>query len=176
MSQAQINCACTGWKPIPHGWCGARRLHRPRGARAATAVVVACVVLVGGCGEDTGQPEVVLRVANWGGAQVESDFVRLERTFEREFEEAHPGVDVRIEQIPGHGQYAPKLLMMHVAGSMPDVIQFDASSGAVFIDNGVLRDLVPFIKADQSFDLDNYFETVTATARRGDAIYTIPLR
>ncbi len=137
--------------------------------------VLLLVVFVGACGEETAQPEIVLRVANWSGAQVESSFVKLERTFREEFEAAHPGVSVRIEQIPGHGQYAPKLLMMHVAGSMPDVIQLDASSGAVFIDNGVLRDMVPFIEADAGFELDDYFENVIDIARRGDALYTIPL-
>ena len=75
-----------------------------------------------GCGEGSENETIILRVANWGGAQVESDFMRLERQIVREFEEQHPGVSVRVEQIPGHGQYAPKLLMMHVTGSVPDVV------------------------------------------------------
>jgi multiple sugar transport system substrate-binding protein len=179
----------------PHGRCGARPLHvwdrfptghlGRGGARPphwlagwpsrSLAVVALLGLLIGGCGEEAEQSEAVLRVSNWGGAQVDSEFMKLEHIFQQEFEAAHPGVRVQIEQIPGYGQYAPKLLMMHVAGSMPDVIALDASSAAVFINNGVVRDLVPFIEQDETFDLDNYFETVTATARRGDAIYTIPL-
>lgn len=118
---------------------------------------------------------MVLRVANWGGAQVESEFMRLEREIREEFEAAHPGVRVQIEQIPGSGQYAPKLLMMHVTGSVPDVVTLDASSAAVFIDNNVLWDLVPFIENDGGIDLDDYFENVVKIARRGDALYAIPL-
>jgi len=139
---------------------------------------VAVVSLVGGCADDEQAVTTVLRVANWGGAQVESEFMRLERTIWEEFETTHPGVRVQVEQIPGRGQYAPKLLMMHVAGSVPDVIQLDASSAAVFIDNGVLLDLAPFVERDQKqkeFDLGNYFVKVLDVARRGDAIYTIPL-
>ena len=131
-----------------------------------------------GCGEQAEQPEIILRVSNWGGAQVESDFMRLERQFTREFEAQHPGVSVRVEQIPGYGQYAPKLLMMHVTGSVPDVIHLDASSAAVFIDNGVVGDLTPYIEKDQAagkFSLDDYFENVVNIDRRGDELYAIPL-
>jgi len=131
-----------------------------------------------GCGEQAEQPDVVLRVVNWGGAQVESDFMRLERQITKEFEDLHPGVKVRVEQIPGHGQYAPKLLMMHVTGSVPDVIHLDASSAAVFIDNGVVRDLAPYVEQDEAagkFSLDDYFESVVDIDRRGDKLYAIPL-
>jgi multiple sugar transport system substrate-binding protein len=49
---------------------------------------------------------------------------------------------------------------------MPDVIHLDASSAAVFIDNGVLRDLSPSIARDPTFRIDDYFESVVAIARR----------
>jgi len=128
-----------------------------------------------GCREDAEEGVKVLRVANWGGVQVDSEFMRLERKIREEFEQLHPGVRVRFEQIPGPGQYAPKLLMMHVTGSVPDVVHLDASSAAVFIDNGVLRDLSPFIERDADFDLEGYFENVTRIAARGDRLYAIPL-
>lgn len=143
--------------------------------------ILLAVIVAGGCersADATGAGETILRVANWGGAAVDSDFMKLERQIIREFEQRHPGVRVRVEQIPGAGQYAPKLLMMHVAGSVPDVIQLDASSAAVFIDNGVLRDLMPYVRRDQRagmFHLDDYFANVTAIARRGAALYAIPL-
>ncbi len=118
--------------------------------------------------------QVVLRVANWGGIAVESEFMRLEREIREEFERQH-GVRVQFEQIPGHGQYAPKVLMMHVTGSVPDVVTLDASSAAVFINNDVLRDLTPFIEGDQAFELGDYFENAVNIARRGEALYAIPL-
>ncbi len=145
--------------------------------RAARLILgsVAIVSLAGGCADDEQAATTVLRVANWGGAQVEPEFVRLERRFREEFEVLHPGVRLRVEQIPGPGQYAPKLLMMHVTGSVPDVIHLDASSAAVFIDNHVLRDLTPFVESDPGFDLSEYFENVVNIARRGDELYAIPL-
>jgi ABC-type glycerol-3-phosphate transport system substrate-binding protein len=92
-----------------------------------------------------------------------------EREIREAFEALHPGVQVQFEMIPGQdGQYAPKLLMMHVAGSMPDVIHLDASSAAIFIDNGVLRDLSPMIARDPDFCIEDYFESVVAIARRDE--------
>jgi len=129
----------------------------------------------GGCAREDEPSTTVLRVANWTGPDVEPGLVRLERQFRQEFEAAHPGVRLQMEQIPGYGQYTPKLLMMHVAGCMPDVIHLDASAAAVFIDNGVLRDLTPLIESDPQFDLTQYFEPVVEVARRGSSLYAIPL-
>ena len=144
-----------------------------RGLLIAAAILACCPL---SCGKDEEQPEkIVLRVANWGSPMVENDFMRIEREITAEFERRHPGVRVQIEQIPGLGQYAPKLTMMHIAGCMPDVVHLDASSAAVFVDNGVLRDLTPIIKADPSFDLSMYFERAADIARRGDKLYAIPL-
>lgn len=132
-------------------------------------------VLLGGCGEQPDSRGVILRVANWGSPAVVSDFLKLERTLQAEFEAAHPGVRVVVEQIPGEGQFTPKVLMMHVTGSTPDVIQLDASAGAVFIDNQVVRDLTPLMRGDASYRSTDYFENVLAVFSRGDACYAIPL-
>jgi len=144
--------------------------------RLAHSAALALLTIAGacGCGEDAGG-KAVLRVANWAGAQVESKFAQLEREFREEFDAAHPGVYTRPEPIPGYGQYAPKLLMMHITGSVPDAIQLDASSAAVFIRNGVLRDLTPFIENDPDFKLGDYFENVADIFRFEGGLYAIPL-
>jgi multiple sugar transport system substrate-binding protein len=145
--------------------------------RAARLILgtVAVVSLAGGCADDEQAATTVLRVANWGSPAVESSFMELERQILEEFEALHPGVRVQIEQIPGAGQYAPKLLMMHVTGSVPDVIHLDASSAAVFIDNDVLRDLTPLVENDPGFNLEDFFANVVDIARRGEKLYAIPL-
>jgi multiple sugar transport system substrate-binding protein len=50
----------------------------------------------------------------------------------------------------------------------------DASSAAVFIDNGLLADLMPFVRADPDFRLGDRFPNVVDIARRGDRLYAIP--
>ncbi len=147
----------------------------PANLRRGFVLLMASLVFFGACDRHASPETVVLRVANWGSPAVESGFLRLERELRREFERQHPGVRVEVEMIPGEGQYAPKLIMMHLADSMPDVIHLDAASAAVFIDNGVLRDLMPIIRADPQFDLERYFPNVVDIARRGDRLYAVPL-
>ncbi|HPF37978.1 MAG TPA: sugar ABC transporter substrate-binding protein [Phycisphaerae bacterium] len=117
----------------------------------------------------------ILRVANWEGPSVDAGFLLQERSLREEFERRHPGVRIKIENIPGEGQYVPKLLMMFVAKRAPDVLQLDASYASVFIDNDLLLDMTPIIESDTSFELDRYFRNVVDVARRGDALYAIPL-
>jgi multiple sugar transport system substrate-binding protein len=151
--------------------------------RSVSALVVSIPLAVlgtlsaccAGCGSGEEPAQVVLRVANWGSPAVETDFMKLEREIWDEFERTHPGVKLQIEQIPGPGQYAPKVLMMHLTGSVPDVIHLDASSAAIFINNDVLLDLAPFVKRDTDFDLDRFFENVLKIYQRGSRVYSIPL-
>src|SRR5262245_2175153 len=79
-----------------------------------------------GCGDAGGSSAATLRISNWLNAAVDPEFFKLERSLESEFEAAHPGVDMRIEPIPGVGQYAPKLLLLHAANAMPDAGYLDA--------------------------------------------------
>lgn len=121
-----------------------------------------------------GQP-TTLRVANWGSPMVESEFMRIEREIWGEFERRHPGVRLQIEQIPGEGQYRPKLIMEHVAGVAPDVASIDMSSGADFVNNGLLMDLRPFIEKDPDFKPSDFFDNLWSIASRDGRIYAVPL-
>ena len=138
------------------------------------AVTVALAVWAHRAGRGGEGGTIVLRVANWGGPGVDPSLMRIEREIREAFERRHGNVRVQVENIPGAGQYVPKLLMMYVAGNPPDVIMLDASSAAVFIDNDLLVDLAPLIAADASFRLDAYFPNVVDIARRGEALYAIP--
>ena len=118
--------------------------------------------------EETGR---VLRVSNWGGAGDDSEYDRQVQGLYRQFGEEND-CEVRIEGIPG--EYVQKMVLNHVAGTMPDVMVLDASSAAIFINNGVLSDLTPFIEKDKEFNLDDYYPNVVDIARRGDKIHAIP--
>lgn len=136
----------------------------------ALALCSACA-----CERDRPRDEVLLRIANWGGPANDPVFLRLEREIREEFMRLHPGVRVELEQIPGIGQYEPKLMMMFVADRAPDVFHLDASSAALFIDNDTLLDLRPFLDADPEVGPELYFETVLDITRRGEAIFALPL-
>lgn len=135
---------------------------------------VALVLCLAGC-QPAGQPKTVLRIAVWNAVGDDSDSARIEREVIEEFERLHPGVEVQMENIPGSQEYVRKLLLSFVAGAEPDVIRLDASSAAVFIENGVLRDLSTDIAGRDGIDLDEFFPNTVEIARRGDAVYAIPV-
>lgn len=142
--------------------------------RLAVAVIGLCVALTPGCVNPKTGGKTVLRVATWGGAGDDSEFTQTVRRLRREFEAENPGVEVREEAIPGPGEYVRKLLLSFIAGTEPDIITLDASSAAVFIENGVLLDLQPMIDRDPEFNLGDYYENVVNIARRGKELYAIP--
>lgn len=135
-------------------------------------LLVALAMVGIGCTGSRESGIVTLRVANWGGAGNDGEYERLVQKIYREFEAANPGVKIRVEGNPDN--YVSKMLLSFVAKSEPDVMMLDASSAAIFIANGVLKDLSPFIEEDSSFQLDDFFGHVVDIARREDNLYAIP--
>jgi len=128
------------------------------------AVLAAC-----GCGDQ--ESATVLRIANWGGAGEDGPFQQKVNEINRAFERAHPGVKVVIEGIPG--EYVQKMLLNHVADAMPDVMVIDASSAAVFIDNGILHDLNPRLDAEAGLR-KQFWPNVLGTYSRPGKQFGIP--
>jgi len=81
---------------------------------------------------------------------------------------------VRVEGIPGSGDYVNKMLLNFVANTQPDVMVLDASSAAVFVNNGLLTDLKPFIDKDPDVAIEDYYPNVVEIAKRGDHVYAVP--
>jgi multiple sugar transport system substrate-binding protein len=147
----------------------------------ATQTLLRCLVLTGtlcvalaGCVKSSDSSHVVIRMANWGGASEETEFEATIRRLREEFQRNNPGVEVRVERIPGSQEYVSKMLLSFVAGTEPDIMALDASSAAVFINNGVLLDLAPLIASDPTFRLADYYENVVSIAKRGDKLFAIP--
>ena len=122
-----------------------------------------------GAAKPNAQP--VVRIANWSGAGDDGEYERLIQGFYADFEKEH-NADVKVEGIPDG--YVPKMLLNFTAGAQPDVMVLDASSAAVFINNGMLEDLSPFIERDPEVSLDDYFKNVVDIGRRGKAVYALP--
>lgn len=139
---------------------------------AAGAALLAACVACGSCGLGDSRP--VLRVANWGGAGDDSELARTMAAVYKEFEDKH-GVRIQIEGVPGSQEYVNKMLLSFVARAEPDVMWLDASSAAVFINNGVLLDLAPLMAEDKSFDPQAFFPNVMGIAQRESKTFAVPL-
>lgn len=115
----------------------------------------------------------VLRVANWGGVSDDSDFAKVQQGLYEEFERRNPGVKVIIEGVPG-GEYVSKMMLAHIAGATPDILTLDASSSALFMNTGMLRDLNTYAEHDPEFKLSDFYPNILDIARRGKNLYAIP--
>ncbi|MBS1704875.1 MAG: sugar ABC transporter substrate-binding protein [Armatimonadetes bacterium] len=141
-----------------------------------TIAIGGCIAALAGCGEEgVLGTTVVLRVGNWGGAGDDNEFDRTLASIYRQFERENPGVKIMIEGVPDSQDYVRKTLLAYVANAEPDVIAIDASSSAIFIDNHIVRDLMPFVEADPDFNLSDYYPNVVDITRRGEAIHAIPM-
>ncbi|MBX3118069.1 MAG: sugar ABC transporter substrate-binding protein [Fimbriimonadaceae bacterium] len=117
--------------------------------------------------------KVVIRISNWGGVQDDNEYERTIKALYDQFEKENPDTDVVVERVAG--EYVPKMLLSFVAGAEPDIMTLDASSAAVFMNNGVLKDLSPLMEAEKDFNLDDYFPNVVDIARRGDKLFAVPI-
>lgn len=139
--------------------------------RWAPLSLVALALATLSCGKPASD-HVVLRLANWGGAGSDGEYEKLLKKIYAEFEAQNPGVKVRVENNPEG--YAAKMALSFIAKAEPDVMMLDASSAALFINNGVLADLAPIMDADSEFKKSDFFPNVMDIARRGDAYYAVP--
>lgn len=138
-------------------------------ARKAILAALTAALLSVSCG--LREEANVLRIANWGGAGEDSAFQRKVDEINRRFEASHPGTKIVIEGIPG--EYVQKMLLNHIAGAMPDVMVIDASSAAVFIDNGILSDLTPYFEKEPGLR-EQYWPNVLSVYARGNEQFGLP--
>lgn len=87
-----------------------------------------------------------------------------------EFERRHPGIRVRVQQIPWSAAHE-KLLTAHVGGTLPDVFQLGNTWLPEF---AALRALAPLDDALPAAGMEDIFPGVLAANRIGNHLYGLP--
>jgi len=118
------------------------------------------------------QPDGVIRFAHYGGYR---DFESWKRVIEA-FEQAHAGVRIRQEYIPGYGtQYDHKIRRQLLAGVAPDVFMVQDESFPHYADAS-LADLTDVIETRALQRLrDDFHSTATASFRHNGVPHALPL-
>lgn len=95
--------------------------------------------------EATKAPEpVTIRYANWNlGTEEENN---VQRQLVKKYMELNPHVTIEIVDMSGEGSWDDKLTAMAAKGQLPDV--FMADKTPLYVKNGWLADLTPFVSAD----------------------------
>ena len=111
-------------------------------------VVSALMILLAGCGSETGDGRTRITYAIWDKNQQPA----MEE-IARRFEETHPGIAVDVQLIPWN-QYWTKLEASAMSDTMPDVFWMHSQSFLRYASNGMLLDLTDL----EGFDTSAYPE------------------
>lgn len=118
----------------------------------------------------TGSAAVELVLYTW----TEVTELQANQALVTEFEQAHPGVKVRIQNVPGSREAMQKLQTMFSAGEPPDVMSLHGAYYLPFASKGVLADLEPLIAQDPDFDLSDFYPRLVELCRWQGKLYSLP--
>jgi multiple sugar transport system substrate-binding protein len=104
--------------------------------------MLACAVLIGGCGpgENETGGKVRIRFSGYTGNPAETDLLAR---LVAEFNGSRPDIEVSYEPVPG--QYYPKILTMLVANTAPDVFYLDIAYFKPFLEKKIVRPLDDYL-------------------------------
>lgn len=140
---------------------------------AVAGLSALALVAVSGCsGASTDPDKVVLRYFDF--QFTEPVLGKILTSLVEEFEEEHPNIDVRIED-PPFTQYEAKLVAEGRAGRAPDVVKLLDGSFTNVQSAGILRDLTPFVDAEDAGFLDSYYPVGTDLVTVDGTLYAIPV-
>lgn len=132
--------------------------------RCAFAAVPLLLGLIG-CGAHRD----VVELRFWAMGRESEVLASLMPAFERE----HPGIHVRVEQLPWTAAHA-KLLTAVAGDSTPDLCQLGNTWVAELADLGALRPLDAYLKVDTAIAAADYFQGIWDTNRVGGTQYGVP--
>lgn len=145
-----------------------------RARRAARAVIIsAALTLLAGCAADWGFSSsggngvVHLTYALWDPHEQ----IGYQQSIDK-FEKMHPDIKVTIENIP-YNSYEQKITAEFINHQAPDLFWVNTPWLATFIQDGMLTNLTPLIKASH-INMAQYYPQLVALHSRGSAIYGLP--
>ncbi|HWG10769.1 MAG TPA: sugar ABC transporter substrate-binding protein [Rhodanobacteraceae bacterium] len=137
-----------------------------RVARAIVPALLAACTLLAACGS---HPEDSRTLEFWTIGREGEAVVKLLPEFERE----HPGIHVRVQQIPLTAAHE-KLLTAYAGDSLPDVTQIGNTWIPEFAALHALEPLDALAAASRDVREPDYFPAVWATNRFDGALYGVP--
>jgi multiple sugar transport system substrate-binding protein len=129
-------------------------------------VLLVATLLAAGCGTRHDDPNVVRFWAMGREGEVVAQLVA-------EFEQAHPGVRVEVQQLPWSAAHE-KLLTAFAGDVTPDICQLGNTWIPEFAALNALEPLDARVAASNVIAPDDYFSGIWSTNRVGDTLYGVP--
>ena len=100
--------------------------------------------------------------------------IPLHNAFDKRYTKAHPGVRAKAQYLPAGVDYFAKLQTLIASNTVPAL--FDMWEGYVqpYAQAGVLEDLTPFVQADPSLKLTNFYPSTLAVNSYKGRLYAMP--
>jgi multiple sugar transport system substrate-binding protein len=143
---------------------GKRVAHAMR-ALAAGGLSLTITLVSSACGERDNPNEVRFWALGREGEVV--------KEMVRDFEKEHPGITVRVQQIPWSAAHE-KLLTAHVGDVTPDVAQIGNTWVPEFVALHALEPLSPHIAMSKTVDAKSYFSGIWETNVLADTVWGVP--
>lgn len=112
---------------------------------------------------------VELRLVVWDGDEA----LRVLRAVAKDFERAHPGITVKLENVD-YRFYFQRLLSQVAGNTSPDVAMLDPQHMQMFAKRGALLPLGPFIERSPEFDLAAYYDPIVEVFRYQNDLFVLP--
>ena len=123
-------------------------------------------------GDPTPDPShpITLRFMVWAGDQ---DFPVLQKVAS-DFEDAHPGVKVHMENSPDYNTYFQKLLAQYAAHGAPDCAMMDPGNFQRFAKRGAISPLNQYFQDTPDFKITDYYPQIIGACTWRDNLYILP--
>lgn len=115
-----------------------------------------------------GQGKIQLRFVVWDG----DDALRAIREGISEFEQVHPNIHVKLENV--NADYQEKLLLQIAADVAPDVAMMDPGNFQRFAKREAILPLNQFFGVDPTFDIHRYYKEIVDPHSYKGTLYVLP--
>jgi ABC-type sugar transport system permease subunit/ABC-type glycerol-3-phosphate transport system substrate-binding protein len=113
--------------------------------------------------------DIELRMTVWDG----DESLAVLKQCTAEFENAHPGVHVKLESV-FYNEYFTKLLAQYAAQVAPDVAMLGPESFQKYAERGALLPLEPLYQYAPGFDIKQYYEPIVKAHSWNGHLYVLP--
>ncbi|MBX3095733.1 MAG: extracellular solute-binding protein [Fimbriimonadaceae bacterium] len=112
---------------------------------------------------------IELRIVVWDG----DESLRVLRRVANDFEQAHPGIKVKLENVD-YRYFFQRLLSQVAGNTAPDIAMLDPQNMQMFAKRGALMPLNPLINQTDGFRLAEYYEPIVDVFRYQSDLYVLP--
>lgn len=113
---------------------------------------------------------ITLRFTVWDG----DESLKVIKTIIARYESEHPGIHIKLENIPDYNVYHQKMLVEYAANDAPDVAMMDPGHFQALATRGAILPLNQFFAKTPGFDINDYYKPIVDAHSLDGKLYVLP--